>query len=147
VRPTVDCSTAPLPAELVPDRDGESTEVGSLLQEGTVVITQSVSLGHALSLVEDGYRRSIAIVDDDHVMVGVVHDVAAPTRSRRRSRGAVAATMSSVIAIDERTPVRVALRLLAASHLREATVVSKEGVPIGVFRDVDGLLWIARAKV
>ena len=54
--------------------------------------------------------------------------------------------MMSVIAIDERTPVRAALRLLAARHLREATVISREGVPIGVFTDVDGLRWVARAR-
>ena len=54
--------------------------------------------------------------------------------------------MSSPIAIDERTPMRTALKLLVANHLREATVISKERVPIGVFRDVDGLRWIAAAR-
>ena len=60
--------------------------------------------------------------------------------------GIVTASMSTAVAIHERTPVRVALKLLAASHLREATVVSDHGVPIGVFRDVDGLRWLAAAR-
>jgi len=53
--------------------------------------------------------------------------------------------MSTAIAVHERTPVRVALRMLAAHHLREATVISDEGTPIGLFRDVDGLRWISAA--
>ncbi len=143
--PTVDCSTAAPPAALPPDRDGESTAVASMLCRGTVVVAQSVSLVRALALVHDDDRRSLAIVDDAHVMVGVVHDGAAG-RSRRPHAASVGAAMTAVIAIDERTPVRVALRLLAASHLREATVISGGGVPIGVFTDVDGLRWIARAR-
>ena len=143
--PTVDCSTAALLAEPSPDRDGESTAVGSMLCRGTVVIAQSVSLGRALALVHDEDRRSMAIVDHAHVMVGVVHD-GAGGRARRAHDAAVGASMTGVIAIDERTPVRVALRLLAARHLREATVISSDGVPIGVFTDVDGLRWIARAR-
>jgi hypothetical protein len=59
---------------------------------------------------------------------------------------AVSGAMSSAVALGEATPVRTALKLLAANHLREATVVSKRGVPIGTFRDVDGLLWIASAR-
>jgi hypothetical protein len=47
--------------------------------------------------------------------------------------------MSSVLAIHEGVSVRRALRLLASAHAREATVVNDDGVPVGVFRDVDGL--------
>lgn len=143
--PTVDCSTAPPSPELVPDHDGESTAVGSVLCQGTVVVAQSVSLGRALTVIHDGDRRSVAVVDDAHVMVGVVHD-GSVGRSRHQHVALVGAAMMSVIAIDERTPVRAALRLLAARHLREATVISREGVPIGVFTDVDGLRWVARAR-
>lgn len=101
--PTVDCSTAAPPAELPPDRDGESTAVGSMLCRGTVVVAQSVSLIRALALVHDDDRRSLAIVDDAHVMVGVVHDGAAG-RSRQPHAASVGAAMTAVIAIDERTP-------------------------------------------
>ncbi|HSO36846.1 MAG TPA: CBS domain-containing protein [Labilithrix sp.] len=141
--PTVDC-VIPVPPH--DDPAGERTEVGSLLLHGTVVVAQSVSLGEALAVMREGKHRSVAIVDDDHVMVGLVHDASIEGHSRRLHEGAVTTAMASVISIDERTPVRVALRLLAANHLREATVVSKHGVPIGVFRDVDGLHWIANAR-
>jgi len=146
VQPIVDCTIPVSPRVLGDDPDGERTEVASLLCHGTVVIAQSVPLGQALTLLHDGDLRSVAVVDDAHVMIGLVHDAGFVSRSRRVHGDVVSASMTSVIAVDERTPVRVALKLLAASHLREATVVSRRGVPIGVFRDVDGLRWIASAR-
>lgn len=138
----VHCTTPSEPSER-PDPDGERTAVGALLCQGTVVVGDGVSFGRALDLLRAGDRRSIAIVDDTHVMVGVVHDAGFAARSRFGQEGAVSVAMTSAIAVDEWLPVRTALELLAANHLREATVVSKRGVPIGVFRDVDGLTWIA----
>ncbi len=54
--------------------------------------------------------------------------------------------MSGSLAIHEAVPVRRALEVLAAAHLREATVIDDEGVPLGIFRDVDGLRWIVSAR-
>jgi CBS domain-containing protein len=143
--PTVDC-TIPAPAPRSEDPTGELTEVGSLLCRGTVVVADSVPLRKALEVIRHHDRRSVAIVDDEHVMVGLVHDAASMGRLRAIHDSAVSAAMTSAIAVDERTPVRVALKLLAANHLREATVISKHGVPIGVFHDIDGLRWIAAAR-
>jgi hypothetical protein len=58
----------------------------------------------------------------------------------------VACAMSSAMGIHEAMPVRTALRLLASSHLREATVIGNDGTPLGIFRDVDGLHAIAAAR-
>ena len=75
---------------------------------------------------------------------GIVHEV---TFLRRKNVDEeLTATMSSGLAIHEATSVRRALRLLASAHLREAIVVDDEGVPLGTFRDVDGLRWIARTR-
>jgi CBS-domain-containing membrane protein len=91
-------------------------------------------------------RRSVAIVDARNVLIGLVHESGFMGRMGPVRMGTVTASMSTAVAVHERTPVRVALKLLAASHLREATVVSDQGVPIGVFRDIDGLGWLAAAR-
>ncbi len=139
---SVDCSIELGPHGRAVDPDGESTDVGTLLCRGTVVVAESASLGCALAVLREGDRRSVAVVDERHVMIGLVHETTTMFGRSRVGDDRVGAAMTSAIAVDERTPVRVALRLLAANHLREATVVSKRGVPIGVFRDVDGLRWI-----
>ncbi len=132
-QPSVDCSIPGRPLDHTDDPAGESVDVAAVLCRGTVVVSESAPLTHALRLIREHDRRSVAVVDSESVLVGVVHD-------------SVRATMSTALAVHERTPVRMALRLLAANHLREATVVSTAGVPIGTFRDIDGLRWIAGAK-
>lgn len=139
---TVDCTIPVAPLPRADDPRGERIEVGNVLCRGTVVVGHSVPLAEALAVLRVGDRRSVAIVDERHVMVGLVHDGDRQNRFGRAGE-AVGAVMTTTIAIDERTPVRVALKILAANHLREATVVSRRGVPIGVFRDVEGLQWIA----
>ena len=143
--PSVHC-TIPAPRPAGQDPGGDLTEVGSVLCRGTVVVAESAPLGAALDVLRRGDGRAVAIVGGDGVMVGLVHDGAFVGRLRSARHEAVSAAMTSRIAVDEGTPVRVALRVLAASHLREATVVSRRGVPIGVFRDVDGLHWITAAR-
>lgn len=146
VTPTVDCTIPVEPLAPADDPNGELTEVGSMLCQGTVVVAQSVSFGRALEVLRETDRRSVAIVDERHLMVGVVHETGLRGHGLRLHEGAASAAMTAAFAIDERTPVRAALKLLAANHLREATVISKRGVPIGVFRDVDGLHWLATAR-
>lgn len=141
--PSVDCVIPLCPLGHADDPSGESVEVASLLCRGTIVLSQSAGLSQALRLLREADRRSVAIVDEDHVLVGLVHETGFRRGMISGSIIPVSATMSTAIAVHERTPVRVALRLLAANHLREATVVSNGGVPLGVFRDVDGLRWIA----
>jgi CBS domain-containing protein len=143
---TVDCTMPMAPDDPASDPTGERTEIGTLLCTGTIVVGQSTSLSSALAVLHAEDRRAVAIVDENHAIVGMVHETAFIGRRVADRAGAVSVAMSSAIAVNERTPVRVALRLLAASHLREATVVSDAGVPIGVFRDVDGLHWIAAAR-
>jgi CBS domain-containing protein len=141
--PSVECSIPDRPLAPGDDPTGERVEVGTLLRHGTVALSEAAGVGRARGLLCSGDRRSVPIVDASCVLVGLVHDVGAPASDRV---DAVSAVMSSALAVLERTPVRVALKLLAASHLREATVVSRQGIPIGVFRDVDGLRWIAGAR-
>jgi hypothetical protein len=145
-RPSVDCSIPVRPLAPGDDPKGESIEVGTLLCRGTVVLAESTSTGRALKMLREEDRRSVAIVDAGNVLIGVVHEAGFMGRMGPVRVGTVTASMSTAVAVHERTPVRVALKLLAASHLREATVVSDDGVPIGVFRDVDGLRWLAGAR-
>lgn len=144
--PSVDCTIPIRPLSPGDDPKGENIEVGTLLCQGTVVLAESTPTGRALKMLREEDRRSIAIVDAGNVLIGVVHEAGFMGRMGPVRAGTVTASMSSAVAVHERTPVRVALKLLAASHLREATVVSDEGVPIGVFRDVDGLRWLAGAR-
>jgi CBS domain-containing protein len=144
--PSVDCTIPVRPLDPADDPQGESIEVGTLLCRGTVVLAEGASAGRALRLLREEDRRSVAIVSAGNVLVGVVHEAGFMGRMGPARVGSVGAAMSTAVAVHERTPVRVALKLLAASHLREATVVSDDGVPIGVFRDVDGLRWLAGAR-
>jgi CBS domain-containing protein len=145
-QPSVDCSIPVRPLDPADDPQGESIEVGTLLCTGTVVLAETASAGRALRLLREEDRRSVAIVNADSVLVGVVHEAGFMGRMGPVRVGSVGAAMSTAVAVHERTPVRVALKLLAASPLREATVVSDDGVPIGVFRDVDGLRWLSGAR-
>jgi CBS domain-containing protein len=144
--PSVDC-TFPMPIGPVrPDPQGERTEVASLLSSGVSVVEETAPLREALALMKDG-RRSLAVVDTEQKLVGVVHEMAfARGGDSPTGDGDITWAMSTALAVHEAMPVRAALRLLASSHLREATVVSSEGRPLGVFRDVDGLRWIANRR-
>jgi CBS domain-containing protein len=144
--PTVSCTLPIDPLEPADDPEGERIEVGSTLTEGTMVFSEAVSLGRALEVMADHDRRSAAIVDGGHRIVGLVHEARSALRAPRADAGDVRAAMTSPIAIDERTPVRTALKLLAAHHLREATVVTRRRVPVGMFRDIDGIRWLAAAR-
>lgn len=143
---SVDC-TIELPASAaLPDHTGDRTEVGTTLSTGTVVLAASATVGVAAALLRAEDRRAVAIVDAQNVLIGLVHEMSFVGLRPAALRGPVSGPMSTAIALHEATPVRAALRLLAAHHLREATVVSDEGTPIGVFRDVDGLRWIVAAR-
>lgn len=146
--PSVDCSIeVPASAE-APDPEGQRTEVATLLADGATVIEQSATIGDAIRLLRGDQRRSIAIVDTTRRLVGMVHEMTVGTAGQVRGMegGDVTVAMTTALAIEESTPVRIALHLLASSHLRDATVVRADGTPLGVFRDVDGLRWIARAR-
>lgn len=73
-------------------------------------------------------------------------DPTVPARKGPSSTMTSPVAMPSPLALHESTPVRRALRLLASAHLREAAVVDDGGHPLGVFRDVDGLRYLTRAR-
>ncbi len=145
---TVDCTVPREPSDDdAPDPEGERTDVGAILTRGAVVLEPATSVGTTLALMHEEDRRSLAVVGEHGVVVGVIHEAAFIRRDATAPEPArdepVIHAMSSPLAIHERMPVRAALRLLAAAHLREAAVVDADGVPLGVFRDVDGLRFIA----
>lgn len=142
--PAIVCSIPVEPGALASDPAGEQTEVAVLLHGETVAIDPAAAIGDALRVLRAQERRSVAVVDERRVLVGVVHEVTF-VRPGKPSED-VAAAMSSGLALHESTPVRRALRLLASAHLREAIVIDDAGVPLGTFRDVEGLGWLARAR-
>lgn len=146
--PSVDCTFALPIHELTPDPRGDRTEVGTLLRSGAVVVSTSTSLRDAMELLRAHDFRSVNVVGGDHILVGVLHDRILSERCVRLGAAGLDVTvaMSSPFAIQESTPVRPALRFLASAHLREAAVVTSKGVPLGVFTDIVGLRWIARAR-
>lgn len=144
--PAVECTVNLRAEDLAPDVGGEHLEVAVLLSSGVTVIDQSALLRDAIRMLQDSSRRSVAIVDAEHRVLGVVHEMVAGRRLIDLGVSDVAVVMTSALAIHEATPVRMALRLLASSHRRDALVVRADGTPLGVFRDVDGLRWIARAR-
>ena len=143
--PSVNCTLPVAADEPGSDPTGEQTEIGTLLCTGTVVLAEHAPLRDAFALMRTEGRHFVPVVDERSALVGVVHETGFIGRRVNTKDVPLAAAMSSAIALHERTPVRVALRYLAANHLREATVVSEDGVPIGTFRDSDGLHWIHQA--
>ena len=146
--PSVDCTFAPQPHDVIPDPHGDRTEVGVLLREGTIALACSASLLDALALLSASDFRTVAVVGGDHILVGLLHETVVAERCAKLADAnvGVKAAMSSPLAVHEATPVRDALRFMAAAHLRQATVVTSAGVPLGVLRDVDALRWIAASE-
>ncbi|MBX3232473.1 MAG: CBS domain-containing protein [Labilithrix sp.] len=142
--PSVNCT---VPAESVahePDPDGLHTAVGQVLTHGVSAVEHGTSLRDALALLRAEDRRSLPVVDDGGVIVGVVYDAGAQQPALRDA--CVAASMSTSLAVPDTTPVRRALELMAAAHLRELTVIDEHHVPLGTFRDIDGLRWLVEAR-
>ncbi len=137
----------------MPDPTGERLEIGALLSAGVTVVDQTASASYALRVLRCDDRRSIGVVDGERCLVGLVHETtlvrvarvagSLPTMevAEDKTRGP-----PTPMALHEATPVRVALRVLASRHLREAIVVCSAGQPLGVFRDVDALRWLAQAR-
>jgi CBS domain-containing protein len=145
--PAVVCTPALDESTLAPDPLGVRTPVGGMLQEGTIAIDPDTTVREALGLLRSEDRRSVAVVDEKRAILGVVHEAAFLRRGLAAPRDEdVAHVMSGTIAIHEAMPIRRAVELLATAHLREATVIDDDGVPIGRFRDVDGLRWLTRAR-
>jgi CBS domain-containing protein len=130
----------------IPDdpSDDYETEVGSVLHGETVAVNPAASIRDALAVMSAEGRHLVAVVGEGKKLVGIVHEVTFLHRTNAEED--LATTMSSGLAIHEATSVHRALRLLASAHLREAIVVDDAGVPLGTFRDVDGLRWIARTR-
>jgi len=136
--PTVHCT--------VPRVETDDASVGAMLARGTTAVANRCTLEEALSVMRTSGARSLAVVDPTHTLVGVVHELMLVHSGHVvpvPARGGVSAAMSSALAVHERTPVRTALRLLATTHSREATVVTDEGAPLGTFRDVDGMRFVS----
>jgi len=138
------CSIPRTREELTSDTTGDRTEVGAVLRRSVVAVDPATPIGDVLAVIHAEDRRSVAVVDAARSLVGVVHEVLFV--EPRDPTEDVSQAMSSALALHESTPLRRALRLLASAHLREATVVDDAGVPLGIFRDVDGLRWLSAAR-
>jgi CBS domain containing-hemolysin-like protein len=92
-------------------------------------------------LLGHGPDHFVGVVDEEDVLVGIVHEVSV-ARSPQQAELGVA--MTSPVVVQENLPVRAALRVLAATHSRAAVVVDRQGHPLGVFRDIDGMRWLSR---
>ena len=129
--PAVECA-------LTPEAEGAGEAlVLHVLDRGVLAIASGSTALQARRLLVEPGRRELPVVDASSHVVGVVRDVDI------ESHLVVAPATASPLVIRESLTVRNALRTLAAAHLREATVVDHDGVPIGVFRDLDGLHMLA----
>jgi CBS domain-containing protein len=147
--PSVECTVPLEETEPLPDPRGERTAVGEVLARGASVLDPSVTVREALALLRAENRRSVAVVDEKRSIIGVVHEatfVPKPGVRRQAPDESIMHILSGSIVIDESLSVRKALEVLAASHLREVTVVNGDGIPLGLFRDIDGLRWLVDAR-
>jgi CBS domain-containing protein len=143
--PTVECT---VPAT-TPLAQGDDAPVAAALTGAVRAISVSTRVKDALAILREDGRHVVPVVDTEWRLVGVVHELTFardPSGGRASADHDVAFVMSSALALDESTTVGDALRKLAAAQLRDATVVSGDGRPLGIFRDVDGLQWLARAR-
>lgn len=140
--PAVHCRVTESRADLPDDPLGLVTPVAEVLTSKTFAVEADTTLKDAIEHLRREDRRSVAVVDEEHVVVGVIHE----GHRRERSDLPVATVMGSRLSLPVETPVRRALELMAAAHLREIVVVDDDHVPLGTFRDVDGLHWIAAAR-
>jgi CBS domain-containing protein len=140
--PAIEC-TISLPESETVDRLGETTAVGSVLSSGASVVADTCMLHDAVRLLGDGPDPFVGVVDEADVLVGIVHEMSIASGP---DEGKVDVAMTSPVVVPENLPVRAALRVLAAAHSRAAVVVDREGHPLGVFRDIDGMRWLVRAS-
>jgi CBS domain-containing protein len=133
--PAVECT--------LPVGEGErAVVVGQVLGSGTLAVDEESSVEDALRLLYASGRQELPVVDASHVVVGVARE-----RELGANRSfALSFATSSPLVVRESISVDEALRLLASAHLREVTVVGEDGVPIGVFRDVEGLRALAQRR-
>ncbi|MFO0678036.1 MAG: CBS domain-containing protein [Polyangiaceae bacterium] len=90
----------------------------------------------AVLAIADGDRP--VYVKDGNALVGVIR--LAPFAKATR----VDVAMASALSVLESAGVREAVLRMARAHLREIPVVTTEGEPVGILRDVDALLALAR---
>lgn len=140
--PSVNCTVDLEESKARPDPNGVATAVGSVLQEGPIVLVTDASVRDAIDQFHASGRHAIGVVASDKTMVGVVHEAALAARGFVVKQATVRQLMSASLSIHESVPLRRALEILAGAHLREAIVVDDAGVPLGVFRDLDGLRWL-----
>jgi CBS domain-containing protein len=141
--PAVNCLVTERRADLPRDPLGLRTPVAEVLTSETFAVRGETTLRDALAHLHAEDRRSVAVVDPDQVVIGVIHERAYRAFSRDLP---VSVVMSSKLALPISTPIRRALELMAAAHLREIVVVDEREVPLGTFRDIDGLRWLAVAR-
>ena len=134
-------------------KSGRKDAFETRIRTAVVVCSDTVSKGDKadtsgkaiIEKLEGHPVEVIGYVNGAQVLVGIVHEMSL-VRRRTMNDAPVTMAMSSALALDEGTSIRDALRLLASTHSRAATVVTAEGKPLGVFRDIDGMGWIARAR-
>lgn len=110
--------------------------VGALLRRGAVVVARDATLALTSAASRAAGQRAVGVVDEEGVLVGVVHD---EPRGPVERYASAAAVMDRPLTVHESAPVGEALRTIALGHGREATVVDDDGAPLGVLRDVDAL--------
>jgi CBS domain-containing protein len=95
---------------------------------------------HSLSL--------IAVVDEDHRVVGVVREADLIHRGFASADVVESAAdlMAPAFSIPEDMPIRSALLQMATSRLRHAPVVAAGGELLGTLIDVVGLRWLRGAR-
>ena len=95
---------------------------------------------HALSV--------IAVVDDDHRVVGIVRESDLIHRGLASLDVLECASeiMAPALFIREDTPIRNALLQMATSRVRHAPVVTAAGDLVGTLIDIVGLRWLKHGQ-
>lgn len=97
--------------------------------------------GHELArLLADGSTPFVLVIDENGHAIGTVWATATVDALEVLARD----LMTTPVIASETTTVRSALLQMASSHLRAISLVTQDGTPVGLLRDVDALaMWTA----
>ncbi len=117
---------------------GDTTPVGTILHGATLCAGSDAEAATLLALLAERALPELFVVDESGRLVGLVRD-----GHLQRGASSLGDVMSSATCVEEAVSVRRAVVRMAGAHVRAVPIVTRDGLLVGVLRDVDGLHFIA----
>jgi CBS domain-containing protein len=123
---------------------GSEIPVGAFLDSNILCVHDDLDLASLASLFMERGLSHVYVVDENFELVGVAREKSLLGAAHGGVPLATARDIAeSADRILEGVAIRRALLHMAVSHVRQAPIVTKDGVLVGVLGDVQGLRWFA----